>query len=442
MKRRAFFGASAGTAAALAGVNGCKVEKIQTADRTPSIGRLAGMTLEEQRDQYQHDLFDDFLAFMEKYVIDHELGGFMCNTDRAGNNISTNKGAWYEGRGTWVYSFLYNKVKKDPKYLEVARMSVEFTLKHRPDGDALWPGSYSKEGKELTGGRQDIYGGLFIANGLSEYSKAVKDDSYWDIAKDILIRHMRIYDSTDYDYKVTYFKPEPPPLPAPSVLGHWMVLIRLATQMLENKSDPEVEAVADRCIDAIMNYHYNPAYGLMNEALNHDLSRAGDGYDQFSYTGHAIETLWMLMYEAERRKDKALYDRTVEMFKRHVEISWDDVYGGAFRCLDHVDNNTWKVDKVLWLQEEVLIGTLFMIEHTGDRWAKEWFDKMYAYVMDKFPLKQYGYPLWILGADRKVTFVEKYGRVGNFHHPRHLMLNLKSIDRMIERDGKISGLFA
>ena len=253
---------------------------------------------------------------------------------------------------------------------------------------------------------------------------------------------MRAYDSPDYEYRVTYFQSDPPPLPAPRVLGHWMVLIRLATQMLENKFDPEIEALADRCIDAILNYHYNPSYGLMNEALNHDLSRAGDGYEQFSYTGHAIETLWMVLYEAERRKDKALYDRAAEMFKRHVEISWDDVYGGAFRCLDHVDNNTWKVDKVLWLQEEVLIGSLFMIEHTGDQWAKDWFGEMFTYVQDKYPLKQYGYPLWILRADRKVTFVEKYGRVGNFHHPRHLMLNLLSIERMIERDGKISELFA
>ena len=118
------------------------------------------------------------------------------------------------------------------------------------------------------------------------------------------------------------------------------------------------------------------------------------------------------------------------------------VYGGAFRCLVHVDDNVWKVDKVLWLQEEVLIGTLFMIDHTGDQWARDWFSKMYTYVMDKFPLRQYGYPLWILSADRKVTFREKASRVGNFHHPRHLMLNLLALDRIIGRGNRISGLFA
>ncbi len=141
----------------------------------------------------------------------------------------------------------------------------------------------------------------------------------------------------------------------------------------------------------------------------------------------------MLLYEAERRKDDALFGLVTERFKRHIEVAWDDVYGGVFRSLDHVNENIWKTDKVLWAQEEVLIGSLFMIEHTGDQWAKDMFAQMYEYVIDKFPLKQYGYPLWILGADRKVTFKEQTTRVGNFHHPRHLMLNILSLERMINK---------
>ena len=78
------------------------------------------LTLEELREQYRYDLFDDFLPFLDKFVIDHEHGGFMCNTDRDGTNITKNKRAWYEGRGIWVYSFLYNNFEPNPKYLEIA----------------------------------------------------------------------------------------------------------------------------------------------------------------------------------------------------------------------------------------------------------------------------------------------------------------------------------
>ena len=441
MNRRRFITTSAGSAAILAGADGCRIEKIQKGSNSPADGtRLAGLTLEELREQYRYDLFDDFLPFMEKYVIDHELGGFMCNTDRDGTNVSTNKGAWYEGRGIWVYSFLYNKVKNDPKYFDVARKSTDFILRTKPSGDAFWVRSHTKEGTPQ-GSEGDIYGNLFIANGLSEFSKAPGNEQYWDTAKDLLMGCMKRYDSPDYRYEV-YYGPAVKHAQPPRVLGHWMVILRLATQMLEFRSDPDVEAVASRSVDAILNHHLNPAYGLMNEVINHDMSRTDDVFNQFSYTGHAIETLWMLQYEGIRRRDRALFDKSSEHFLRHLEVAWDDVYGGAFRCLVHVDNNEWRVDKVLWLQEEVLIGTLAAIEHTGAQWAKDWFGRMYTYVQDKYPLRQYGFPLWILGADRKVTFVRNYSRVGNFHHPRHLMLNLLALDRMIERENTVSDTFA
>ena len=425
------------------GINGCSIKggnKISEDNSVTKIDKLAGQTPEQLLEQYRYYLFDDFLPFMDKHVVDHEYGGFMCNTDRDGTKINTNKSARYEGRGLWVYSFLYNKLKKDPKYLEIAEKSVEFILKNEPTGDNLWPGSYSKEGKPISKAPVVIYEDLFIANGLSEYSKATGEDKYWDKAKELLIKCMKIYNRPDYGHVVSY-GPQAEHTKGPRVLGHWMVIIRLVTQMLENRSDPELEKIADECVDAIMNYHFNPEFSLINEVLNHDLSRPEGPYSQFAYTGHAIETLWMLLYEAERKKDKELFNLVAERFKRHVEVAWDDVYGGIFRCLDNVNENIWKVDKVLWAQEEVLIGSLFIIEHTGAQWAKDMFARMYDYVIDKYPLKQYGYPIWILTADRKVTFEEQTARVGNFHHPRHLMLNILSLERMIERGGETSCIF-
>ena len=176
--------------------------------------------------------------------------------------------------------------------------------------------------------------------------------------------------------------------------------------MLGFRDDPDVRAVNDRCVEAIMKYHFNPEFDLINEIINHDMSRPDNEIAQLSYTGHAIETLWMVLYEAVRRKDKELFFTAAEWFRRHVEVAWDDVYGGVFSGLKHVDNNEWITRKVLWAQEEVLIGMLFIIEHTGEQWAKDWFGKMLGYVLDKYPLKQYGYSIWILAADRKVTFEE------------------------------------
>ncbi|MDP2984658.1 MAG: AGE family epimerase/isomerase [Candidatus Latescibacter sp.] len=443
MKRRSFFTRSAGTAA-VAGMGMVSVKNAESAPASASVtdnGKLGGMTLKQILDQYRYDLFTDFLPFMDKYVIDHELGGFMCTVDRDGAQISSEKSAWYEGRGIWTYSYLYNKVDPNPKYLEAARKSVEFVMKIMPSGDNPWPRAFKKDGTPLSG-KPDIYGDLFIANGLQEFSKSKGNEKYWDMAKEILFRRMKDFDSPDYDYVVTYAVPQgaPPPLTAPSVLGHWMVIIDLTTQMLEMKSDPQVEALASRAVDAIMNKHFNPDFALQNEVLNHDMSRNKE-YAQFSYTGHAIETFWMVLHEAVRRKDKALFDLTAERLRRHIEVAWDNVYGGAFRALYDVDKNIWALDKVTWLQEEILIGTLLLCEHTGAQWAKDWFGKAYKYALEKLTLKQYGFPLWVVGGDRKVTFVRKTSRCEHFHHPRHLMKNILALDAMIKRNGRVSGLF-
>ncbi len=309
MKRRNFLAGSAVTASGLlVGINACSTKdggKVPKDASAAEIDNLAGNSLEKLLEQYRYYLFDDFLPFMDKNVIDHTYGGFMCNTGRDGTNITQNKTAWYEGRGIWVYSFLYNKLKKDPEYLEIARKSVEFILKNEPSGDHLWPGSFSREGKPMSDPPNNIYGDLFVANGLSEYSKASGEDKYWDKAKAILIRCMKIYNSPDYEYVVNYGPGRAYNLKSasdnhnistqevthpkgPRVLGHWMVIIRLVSQMLEYRSDPELEKIADECVDAIMNYHFNPEFSLINEVLNHGLSRPEGAFSQFVYTGHAI----------------------------------------------------------------------------------------------------------------------------------------------------------
>jgi mannose/cellobiose epimerase-like protein (N-acyl-D-glucosamine 2-epimerase family) len=216
-----------------------------------------------------------------------------------------------------------------------------------------------------------------------------------------------------------------------------MVLIRVVTQMLERAEDRQLEAVADRCVDAVVRHHYHPAFQLNNELLNHDFSRPDNEYAQLVYTGHCIETLWMLLQEALRRKDAALFDLLADRFRRHVDVAWDRVYGGVLRNLMHVDQHTWTLDKVLWAQEEVLIGSLLVYEHTGAAWAREMFERTLAYVEATYPLAKRGSPVWMYAGNRRVSFEEfltRPRRIENYHHPRHLMLNLLALERMIAKD--------
>ncbi|MGH9668075.1 MAG: AGE family epimerase/isomerase, partial [Bryobacteraceae bacterium] len=356
------------------------------------------------------------------------------------------KAAWYEGRGIWVYSFLYKHLAREPRYLEVARQSLAFILKNEPSGDGLWAKQFSRDGRQIADPDREVYGDLFIAEGLTAYASASGELSHLDHAKRLLEKCVRIYDRPDYYPQIgrTYLGADAPLFPGARVQGVWMVLVRLATQMLELLADLEVEKVSGRCLDAVIHYHYNPEFGLNNELLNHDLSRPQNLYLQLVYTGHAIETLWMVLDEAIRRKDNLLFQTAAERFRRHAEVAIDRVYGGIFRDLKDVGQNIFTMDKVLWAQEEALNGALLVIEHTGAQWAKNFYDEMYRYVRSKYPLRAYGSPLWMYQSDRKVTFeefVKLPRRVENYHHPRHLMLSLLGVERMLHRGGRVSNLF-
>lgn len=399
---------------------------------------ISGLDLNKLHEFYRSEIFNRFVPNMDKYVIDHENGGFMTSIDITnGKQANSNKTAWFEGRGMWTYAFLYNNLDKNTKYLEVARKSKDFILKSQPKDSSFWTSSFDKSGKAL-GGPGDIYSSLFVAEGLAEYAKASGEKQYHDLAKKIILSCLDRYDSPDYDYYVAYLNPGATKIKAPRVLGHWMVFLRAATQMLERGPDADMQKLADRCVDACLNHHLNPEYGLFNEVLNHNFSRPDNSYKDFAYTGHGIETCWMLHFEAARRKDKKLFDRITEVFKRHVTVAHDDVFGGYFRALDHVDNNIWKVDKVLWLQEEVLIGSMFIAEHTGDKWAVQRFNDTLKYVREKFAKP--GNLFWASAGDRYLKDYAKL-RAEHYHHPRHLMLNLIALKRMIKRGGKTSGIF-
>ncbi len=382
------------------------------------------------RDKYQKYLFEDFLPYMESYIIDAEHGGFTCNTDRNGEAVSSVKRTWYDGRGIWVYSFLYQHFQREGKYLEVARKTIELVLKVKPEDKSFWPESYTCDGVALSDKPGDIYGGLFVAEGFVAYAKASNDRSFLDRAKAILFDAVKQYDAEEYHY-IPHYQSAKVQIKGPRVLGHWMVLLNISRQILDHDEDKKVSDIYDRSVDALFGYHLQSDFGLMIEYLNHDLSTPNNILSQFCYIGHAIEVLWMIMSEAERRKDQDLFLKSTQLFQRHLEVAWDDVYGGFFHCLNNVSRNEWLLDKVLWVQEESMIGLMILMENGESQWAKRWISRVWGYLERTFILSDHSARLWINGGDRQLNTHHQVQRMENYHHPRHLMLNLIRLNRMI-----------
>ena len=408
----------------------------QTGGSGPAIrSRVAGLGLEALREQYRSDLFDDYLPFWERSGFDFELGGFMCAVDHDGRQVNTDKHMWYQGRGMWTHAFVYNHFGGEI-HLEMARKTRDFILRHGMDADGNWVRTLDREGGHIGGADRMGYTALFIAEGLQEYARAAGDEESMELAIESFWKGAKLYDDPRRDVGQGYL---PVSYPGMRIQGFEMVTIVLLTQLLQKRSDPKLEARLAHAVKVVMERFWNPEYRLNNEALNHDYERPDDDNEDYIYLGHAIETFWMILHEALRRGDRALFDEAAERLRRHMEVAWDDVYGGFFRAMEV--HGSFTFDKVLWLQEEVLIGTMILLEHTDLEWPEEWFGRTFRYVQEKYPLKPHGYPMWIMGGDRKVTFRPHTSRKGNYHHPRHLALNLLALDRMIERGGRVSGVW-
>ena len=415
---------------ALAGSGSCTGRKpetdfLQKTDNKPVM--LAGLTLEQLHIRLKEELFNRFLPAMEELCIDHENGGFMCDADILNRKMLTgNKKTWYQGRGIWVYSFLYNNFEKNPRYLEIARGAIDFILPLKPSDGNFWADLHSREGEPVSAAG-DIYGDLFVAEGLAEYAKASGDPLYLKLAKNIIFHCLERYDRSDYIYNISY-APGNPEIKGPRVLGHWMIFLSLSSQILNQEYDPAFEKLADRCILAVLESHMNPEYMILNEVISHDLTLPDNEYAQFAVIGHGIETLAFIIAEAIRRKDPALLKRSGEAFRRHVEVAADKLYGGYFEILFNANEYRWAQSKSAWCQQETLTGALLLFEQYGDEWARNCYSELDSWVREKMLCSEFAF--WTFGGNRKMS-KPNTGIIEHYHTPRYLMRNMLALQRMI-----------
>ncbi len=402
------------------------------------------MTRDGIRKRYHEELFASLLPFWDAHGVDHEFGGVMHGVDYDGRLVHSDKLLWFQGRAIWIYSFLYNQFGKDPHHLEIARNTREFVLKHFQQSDGWWAELVARDGKVLRGFEGDVYGMYFVAEGLQEYAWAANDAESRQMAFTLLRKLHRYIE----DPQVVL-----PGAPGPGVRpqGIWMVNLNIATQILKRWSDPEIEVIAQRSSDAVVDKHFNPDIGLNNENLNFDFSRPA-GEETKSLLGHSIETLWMVMDEALRKNDLKRWELCADRIRRHIEVGWDWVYGGLSQWVNVSQGEyVWPVErpvgtdlefrfrgeyhymKTLWSLNEILVACLKIFERTGSEWAARYFGMVQDVIDSKFSRKKYGQPGFMLFADRKMVQQVHVARQDNYHPLRQLMLNLISLDRMLKQ---------
>ena len=406
---------------------------------------IGGMTLQELDSDYHDRLFSQYLPFWDRGGYDPENGGFMCELYDDGTVQNDEKFIWYQGRAVWVYSFLYNNFGKDRRFLEIARKTKDFMVERMYRGGGKWYDSVNRAGKPVVstgqGTSDDIYGAMFAAAGLIEYYRAVGDDRDLELAKTCIGESMKAYENPGYT-GITIGGIDRTGL---RTQGHSFMVVWILTQLLSFYNDPAMEKLQREHVGHIMNHFWNTDYGIVNENLYHDYSRIPD-HDRYMMTGHSLETLWIILNEALRIRDRELFAMAKNRFRRLVEMSWDYVFEGcgttAYYVFDTPDHGTGPDFslKDMWTHTEILIGCMTILEYTGEVWAKEWYERARAYVL--MTMANTGIGIWRQAVDRFGVNAKRPGisiyRKCNFHQPRCLMMNMLSLDRLIRNNGRIT----
>lgn len=417
---------------------GLPEQETKTDKETTLPRKIAGMNLEELRGDYSNRLFKQYLPFWEKGGYDKQLGGFMCELNDDGTVYNDEKFLWYQGRGLWVYSFLYSNFGKNPHHLEIATKTRDFMLKHMYAGGGKWYQLVDRKGKIKEGIGNSIYGWLFAAAGLFEYYKATGSEESLQLAKESVLTAVKLYDDSNYSGDVLVSGEVVKGL---RVQGHAFMLVWTIGQLLSARGDLELERIQQQQINHIINDFWNNEYGIANEYLNHDYCRI-PGWEIYMFPGHSVETYWMVMHEAIRTGDSKLFELCSKRIRRILEICWDYVYEGfasnefyVFETSEYPQGPNYNI-KSMWAHSEILIATMTIYEYTGAEWARQWYERTHEYVLKT--MANTDNSVWQQAVDRfgnslkRKEISEK--RKGNFHQPRCIMLNLLSIEQLIKND--------
>jgi N-acylglucosamine 2-epimerase len=439
MNRRDFLGA-----VAAAGAEGSLLPRGWS--RTEADGPVLRSEIELVRSSldglYQDchaQLFDRYLPFWEQGGIDEEKGGFMCYLHDDGSIENDRKDIWYQGRGIWVYSYLYNELNPDPKWLEIARKARDFMVTRMHRGDGTWLENVDRVGNPVApigkDGSKNIYGALFAAVGLIQFAKATGRAEDLELAKLSLRKSVERYESPDY-----------PGVVAPGIdgaglraQGHSFMFVWVIPQLLELDPDPGFEALLREHLNALETKFWNPDFGISNEFLFHDYSRI-PSLSEFMVSGHSIEAQWMCMEEALRQGDQELFARFKNRMRRLIEMSWDYTFEGTCDTAFHVFASGEHPagpaldEKTMWAQSEVSIGCLLTYQLTMEEWAREWFERSWEFLQRTMTTD---YGVWRQAVDRKGKDLQRKDvsiyRKGNFHQPRCLMYLMRMLAQMRDK---------
>ncbi|MCK6627691.1 MAG: AGE family epimerase/isomerase [Anaerolineae bacterium] len=381
---------------------------------------------------YRAELLERVVTFWLAHAIDWPNGGILTCISDEGQVLSTDKYMWSQLRAIWTFSALYNKIEARQEWLDVARHIFDFAKKYGRDEQGQWVFCVNQAGRILQGATS-IYADGFAIYGLTEFARATGDPEAVDLA-------LETYENVQRRLaRPGSYRTEPYPLP-PGVKAHGisMIFAHVFDELGHFLNNQEIIQAAFIHAMEIMNvFRRRSNRNLIYEFVNLDGSLIDSPQGRAIVPGHAIESMWFMIHFFQKLGDGVHTEWAIKTIKRHVELGWDEEYGGLLLSVDAAGGTPWwkfADSKIWWPHTEALYALLLAYDLSHEDWCLDWFAKVHNYAFSHYPVTPYGE--WTQKLDRqgrKFTETVALPVKDPFHLPRALIYCVEVLQRLADK---------
>lgn len=373
--------------------------------------------IESCSDWYKKQLLENIMPFWLEHGLDKTNGGVYTCVDRDGTLMDSTKSVWFQGRYGYVCALAYNRVEKNPAWLEASKSCIDFIENHCIDSDGHMFFSVTADGKPVRK-RRYVFSDCFAAIAMAEYAKASGDNRYADKALDVFKNILRMLSTPGFLEPKGYI-----PGKSHSIT---MILVNVALVLKQVCNDPVLDDQIRSSVHEIETYLMHPEVEAILESVYPDGSMIDTCEGRVINPGHGIETGWFLINAAEVCGDEHLKELGLKIFDWQYKWGWDEEFGGVinfrdckgFPCQDYSQDM-----KFWWPQCETIIASLYAYKVTGDEKYLEIHRKAHEWSVEHLVDPEFGEWFGYLHRDGSVAQPAKGNLFkGPFHIPRMLVI--------------------
>ena len=387
-------------------------------------------SLKELSSFLREQLLGNVVPFWVGHAVDPKGGLNTCVGDD-GAVLSRDNWLWSQWRAVWVFSSLYSMIEPRGEWLDLAKNIADFCIRHGWD-DAVgsWNLCLDEDGRVLRG-CESIYVDAFALYGLTALARATGDDALTRLARKTADNALRRLESP---HDVIPHFPYPVPKGA-RVHGLPMMFSLMFWELGQWTDDDRYRTAAVSMRDDLFGNFYREDRDMLLERIASDNTELPSPLGTAVIPGHVIESMWFQIHIARDRAEKDITSKAIDILRRHMELGWDEEYGGILLGIDADgrDEVGWQFadTKLWWPHTEAMYALLLAYEHSGEEWCLEWYDRVHEYAFSHYPVAEHGE--WRQKLDRRgepITDVVALPVKDPFHLPRALIYCIDVLSRL------------